>query len=155
MRSYEQRYSYSLPALAGSKRSDRDLLSTRPSSRASRYARTSVQGDFQVDVRRAGTAELIEVRGELDLASGPRLEEELSKVSVADTKLVVVDLRRLEFMDSTGLSIIVRAHQRLAEDGCELSLVRGSPQVQRLLDLTGVAERLRLVAAPEELLNGN
>jgi anti-anti-sigma factor len=114
-----------------------------------------VQVDFQVVVRRAGAAELIEVRGELDLASGPRLEAELAKVSVANTKLVVLDLRRLEFMDSTGLSIIVRAHQRLAGEGCELSLVRGSPQVQRLLDLTGVAERLRLVAAPEELLNGH
>ncbi len=109
--------------------------------------------DFHVGVRRDGEAELVEVRGELDLASGPRLEAELGKIS-ADTRLVIIDLRRLEFMDSTGLSIIVRAHQRLAAAGCELGLVRGSPQVQRLLDLTGVAERLRLVAAPEELLTG-
>lgn len=97
---------------------------------------------------------LIEVSGELDLASGPTLESELDKFSAPETTLVIVDLRRLEFMDSTGLSIIVRAHQRLSQDGCELGLVRGSPQVQRLLDLTGVAERLRLVSAPEELLDG-
>jgi anti-anti-sigma factor len=56
-------------------------------------------------------------------------------------------------MDSTGLSILVRAHQRLASEGCEMGLVKGSQQVQRLLDLTGVAERLRLVDAPEELLD--
>lgn len=110
-------------------------------------------GDFHVGIRREGEAALIEVRGELDLASGPQLEAELGRIE-PDTKLVVVDLRGLEFMDSTGLSIIVRAHQRLAESGCELGLVRGSPQVQRLLDLTGVAERLRLAATPEELLNG-
>lgn len=97
---------------------------------------------------------MIEVSGELDLASGPTLESELEKVSPPDTTLVIIDLRRLEFMDSTGLSIIVRAHQRLSQEGCELGLVRGSPQVQRLLDLTGVAERLRLVSAPEELLDG-
>jgi anti-anti-sigma factor len=96
---------------------------------------------------------LISVSGELDLASGPELESELDKVSAPQTTLLVVDLRELEFMDSTGLSIIVRAHQRLAETGCELGLVRGSTQVQRLLDLTGVAERVRLVGAPEELLN--
>lgn len=96
---------------------------------------------------------MIAISGELDLASGPRLEEELSALD-PDVTLVVVDLRRLEFMDSTGLSIIVRAHQRLAEQERELSLVRGSPQVQRLLDLTGVAERVRLVQAPEELLSG-
>lgn len=97
---------------------------------------------------------MIAISGELDLASGPRLEVELAALD-AGVRLVVVDLRNLEFMDSTGLSIIVRAHQRLAEQDCELSLVRGSPQVQRLLDLTGVAERVRLVEAPEELLSGH
>ena len=113
-----------------------------------------MQRDFNVDVTREGEAELIAIRGELDLASGPALESELERISPAQTRLVVVDLRELEFMDSTGLSIIVRAHQRLAEDACELCLVRGTPQVQRLLDLTGVADRLRLVGAPEELING-
>jgi anti-anti-sigma factor len=112
-----------------------------------------VNAEFQVEVRREGSAALIAISGELDLASGPRLEEEFSSLD-PDVTLVVVDLRRLEFMDSTGLSIIVRAHQRLAEQDRELSLVRGSPQVQRLLDLTGVAERVRLVEAPEELLTG-
>ena len=57
-------------------------------------------------------------------------------------------------MDSTGLSIIVKAHQRFAGEGRELGLVKGPAQVQRLLDLTGVADRLRLVDAPEELLDG-
>jgi anti-anti-sigma factor len=107
-----------------------------------------------VEVSRDGDAELVAVRGELDLASGPELESALDAIVAGRTRIVVVDLRRLEFMDSTGLSIIVRAHQRLARDGCELGLVRGSSQVQRLLDLTGVAARLRLAAAPEELIGG-
>jgi anti-sigma B factor antagonist len=111
-----------------------------------------VQGDFQVEARRDGDAELITIRGELDLASGPQLQEALDRISPEETEVVIIDLRGLEFMDSTGLSIIVRAHQRLAAEGCELGLVRGSPQVQRLLELTGVAERLRLAGAPEELL---
>ena len=115
----------------------------------------SVNAEFQVEVRQEGSAAaVIAISGELDLASGPRLEEELAGLD-SGVKLVVVDLRNLEFMDSTGLSIIVRAHQRLAEQDCELCLVRGSPQVQRLLDLTGVAERVRLVEAPEELLSGH
>jgi anti-sigma B factor antagonist len=97
---------------------------------------------------------VVGVSGELDLASGPELESELDQLNGPDTNLVVIDLRRLEFMDSTGLSILVRAHQRLASEGCEMGLVRGSQQVQRLLDLTGVADRLRLVDAPEELLDG-
>jgi anti-anti-sigma factor len=114
-----------------------------------------VQSEFRVEVKRQGRAAVIAVTGELDLATGPQLEAELHDISASDTELVVVDLRNLEFMDSTGLSIIVRAHQRLTGEGCELGLVRGSPQVQRLLDLTGVADRIALVTQPEELLNGH
>ena len=78
----------------------------------------------------------------------------LDQISPEQTRVVVVDLRELEFMDSTGLSTLVRAHQRLSELECELTLVKGPPQVQRLLDLTGVAERVRLGADPAELLAG-
>lgn len=105
-------------------------------------------------MRTEGRAAVIVVRGELDLASSPELQEQLERISGSGAELLVIDLRELEFMDSTGLSIIVSAHQRLAEEGCKLSLVKGSPQVQRLLDLTGVADRLRLVDTPEEVLNG-
>jgi anti-sigma B factor antagonist len=115
----------------------------------------SVHSQFRVEVQRRGPAAVIAVAGELDLATGHALEAELDDISPSDTRLVVVDLRQLEFMDSTGLSIIVRAHQRLTGEGCELGLVRGSPQVQRLLDLTGVADRIALVSQPEELLNSH
>src|ERR1700759_5030092 len=113
----------------------------------------SVKNQFQVEVRRNGAAAVVAVSGELDLASGPELEAELDQLTGPEVQPVVIDLRALDFMDSTGLSILVRAHQRLAGEGCEMGLVKGSQQVQRLLDLTGVAERLRLVDEPEELLN--
>jgi anti-anti-sigma factor len=105
-----------------------------------------------VESHTEGQTTVIAVTGELDLASGPELETELERISGPETQLLVVDLRKLDFMDSTGLSILVRTHQRLAEEGCEMGLVKGSPQVQRLLDLTGVAERLKLVDEPEELI---
>ena len=104
-------------------------------------------------MRSEGRAAVISVSGELDLATGPELEQALDGVSGSPAELLVIDLRQLEFMDSTGLSIIVKAHQRLAGEGRELGLVKGPAQVQRLLDLTGVAERLRLVDAPAELLD--
>ena len=97
---------------------------------------------------------MIVLGGELDLASSPQLEQSLEQVWTIDADPLVIDLRELEFMDSTGLSIIVRAQQRMTENGRQLSVVRGSQQVQRLLDLTGVAERLRLVDTPEEVLTG-
>ena len=113
-----------------------------------------MQRSFHVHLQPRADAALLAVSGELDIASAPELEQALAQIHPEQTKLVVVDLRGLEFMDSTGLSIIVRAHQRLSEQDCELTLVKGPPQVQRLLDLTGVAERLRLGSEPDELLDG-
>jgi anti-sigma B factor antagonist len=113
-----------------------------------------VQSDFRVDVRTEGRAAVVVVHGELDLATSPELEEQLRRIWDAGNEQLVIDLRELEFMDSTGLSIIVKAHQRLTDEGRQLTLVRGSQQVQRLLDLTGVSERLRLVNTPEEILDG-
>ena len=65
-----------------------------------------------------------------------------------------MDLRELEFLDSTGLSVLVKANRRAVEAGQRFALVRGGPQVQRLLELTGVADRLTVVDTPEELLGG-
>jgi anti-sigma B factor antagonist len=114
-----------------------------------------VQSHFRVEVRNADETTVISVSGELDLASSPALEEELERVAQSDAQVVVVDLRNLEFMDSTGLSVLVRAHQRAEENGRRLGLVNGSQQVQRLLTLTGVADRLTLTDVPEELLGGS
>jgi anti-anti-sigma factor len=103
-------------------------------------------------VRSQGRAIVIAVRGELDLASSPALQEELDRVSASDAEMLIIDLRELDFMDSTGLSVLVRAHQRAEEHGRRLAMVKGPQQVQRLLSLTGVSDRLTVVDSPEELL---
>lgn len=110
-----------------------------------------MQSHFRVEVRSEDRATVIAVSGELDLASSPALQEELDRVS-SDSELLIIDLRELDFMDSTGLSVLVRAHQRAEEQGRRLAMVKGPQQVQRLLSLTGVADRLTLVDTPEELI---
>lgn len=111
-----------------------------------------MQSNFSVEVRDEDRAVVIGVSGELDLASSPALEQELERGAAATADLVIVDLRQLEFMDSTGLSVLVRAHQRATEKGQRFGVVKGPQQVQRLLSLTGVAERLALADSPDELL---
>jgi len=109
-----------------------------------------VQSHFRLEVRSQGKATIIAVSGELDLASSPALQEELDRAS--DSDMLIIDLRELDFMDSTGLSVLVRAHQRAEEQGRRLAMVKGPQQVQRLLSLTGVADRLTVVDRPQELL---
>ena len=114
----------------------------------------AVQGNFNVEIHNGNQAVVIGVSGELDLASSPALEQELERGAAAQAEVVIVDLRKLEFMDSTGLSVLVRAHQRATENGQRFGVVRGPQQVQRLLSLTGVADRLNLADSPDELLAG-
>lgn len=113
-----------------------------------------MQSQFRVDVRHEPGGTVIAVSGELDLASSPALEEELDRAFGSDEPVVILDLRQLEFMDSTGLSVLIRAHQTAEDADRRLWLVKGPPQVQRLLTLTGVGERLAVVDTPEDALSG-
>jgi anti-sigma B factor antagonist len=113
-----------------------------------------VQSHFRVETRSETRGVVLAVAGELDLASAPALEDELDKALGGGTSQVVVDLRELEFIDSTGLSVLVKAHQRAQESEQQFGLVKGGAQVQRLLALTGLADRLTVAETPEELLDG-
>jgi anti-anti-sigma factor len=114
-----------------------------------------MQSHFNVERRAERGATVLEVTGELDLAASPTLEDRLEQVFGDSVSQLIIDLRGLEFIDSTGLSVLVKAHQRSAEAGCRFGLVNGGSQVRRLLSLTGIAERLTVADAPEELLGAS
>jgi len=86
--------------------------------------------------------------GELDLYTAPRLTGVLRDQE--SFSRLVLDLRGLGFMDSTGLRLLVAETERAAAEGYELSIVPGGQEVSRLLRLTRMDERLPL-ADPERL----
>ena len=94
----------------------------------------------------AGGLQLV-CRGELDLAAVPRAEEEL-RGAVREYPLVILDLHELEFMDSSGLQLILRADRLAGEFGHRLVLVGIPPQVRRLLELTRCDEHLTILEDP-------
>ena len=112
----------------------------------------SAQDDFRVEVRTEDRAIVFAVSGELDLATSPVLEQEIERVGDADVDLLIVDLRDLRFMDSTGLHALVKAHKQAHDAGRRFAVVQGGAQIERLLDLTGVGELLNVAQSPEELL---
>lgn len=112
----------------------------------------AVNNDFNVEERNEGSAWILAASGELDLRTSPQLEERLDRVWASGAELVILDLRQIEFMDSTGLRVLLGAHQRAQETSRRFALVRGADQVERVLTLTGVRDMLTIVDAPEELL---
>ena len=95
----------------------------------------------------AERAALIALRGELDLAGAAALEQELAHFQ-ASAEAVVLDLRGVEFMDSSGLRLIAVAAERARELGRRLALVPGPEQVMRVFDITRMRERLDFVDDP-------
>jgi anti-sigma B factor antagonist len=96
---------------------------------------------LDVATEKGEDAVTIVLRGELDISTAPRVDEELRQVEADKPDRIVVDLRGLEFMDSTGLR----------EQGRRLGLVRGPEAVQRIFNVTRLDERLEIADDPDAL----
>lgn len=83
---------------------------------------------------------VVSVRGELDLSTAPELEGPLDQVLESGEGSVLIDLSACEFIDSTGIALIVRAWQRLdsGENGRVLVICCQNDQVRRVLEITGL-----------------
>lgn len=92
---------------------------------------------------RAPDALVLALYGSLDLTSSPRLHDELIDAEAAGETRLVVDLSGLEFMDSTGLHVLLDANERSARNGHRLSLHRGQQPVHRIFELTNATTLFR------------
>lgn len=106
-------------------------------------------GDLKDGVR------TISVRGELDLSTAPDLETPLDQALENDEGSVLIDLTQCEFIDSTGIALIVRAWQRLQSDnnGRALVLCSQNDQVRRVLEITGLELSIPVHMTRDEALS--
>ena len=109
-------------------------------------------GPLEIRARRTGTSHTLELAGELELATAPTLNAQLDAALADGADLVLVDLSGLEFIDSTGIALLVEAHNRLNENGegtDRFLLVRSdAPAVARVMRMTELDRRLRFVDGP-------
>jgi anti-sigma B factor antagonist len=98
---------------------------------------------FRCEVARDGEIVRITLAGELDLASTSEVEPVLRANGIEQRLL---DLRELTFMDSSGLRLILSAHNAARREGWSLQIVPGPPAVQRVFQICGVEDELRFVS---------
>jgi anti-anti-sigma factor len=89
-----------------------------------------------------GSSVRVRALGSLDLATVPLLQARVSELREAGWREFVIDLSGLEFMDSTGLRLILQWDADARQDGWGFSLVPGRPAVQRVFEVTGMLHRL-------------
>ena len=93
--------------------------------------------------------------GEFDLSNAAQVEDALKEIERERPSLLVLDLRELTFMDSTGLRVMVSADARARDDSRRLAVVQGPESVHRVFRITGLDDHLEMVETPEAAIRGN
>jgi anti-sigma B factor antagonist len=100
---------------------------------------------LEIEVDRSDGAYVITVTGEVDLSTADNLETELTRANASDAAKVIVDLSGVSFIDSRGLRVLLMAEMASRTDSRRLHFLHGSPQVERVLDISGVGRELRFL----------
>jgi anti-anti-sigma factor len=115
-------------------------------------ARMAEGSGFQARCEPRNGAVVVVVRGELDLGSADQLRAVLHGPE-AESPTVILDLRAVTFIDSSGLGVIVGNNRRATAERFRFAVaVGGARMVERVLDLSGLRDTLTIVGDPDELL---
>jgi len=104
---------------------------------------------LSVETRWDGDRVTVILTGELDLSTAARVEQALADVEEKQPGTLVLDLRTLAFMDSTGLRVVLAADGRARRDGRRLEVIPGPPQVHRVFRIALLDRRVAFVDPPE------
>lgn len=96
---------------------------------------------FQFTVRAENSAMVVDVAGELDLATAPLLEDAL--MSAPPGLDIIVDLEHVSFMDARGVTALITAERHIRSHGASLRVRNAAPHVERVIEITGQGPWLR------------
>jgi anti-sigma B factor antagonist len=96
---------------------------------------------FEIDAVRDGDDLSLRLSGELDLGSVDRFKAALRLAETSDARVIVIDLTDLQFMDSTGLAVLLKAHTRSRANGQRLRFAPSKHDtIRQLVAITGTSE---------------
>jgi len=99
--------------------------------------------EFRLDTAGpAGDCAVLQVTGEVDAYTAPVLRERIRELAAKGTVHLIADLGQVDFLDSTGLGVIVGGLKRLREAGGSLALVISTPRILRIFQITGLTKAL-------------
>lgn len=110
--------------------------------------------DLGLHVTQHGDCSVIAVFGEVDVASVPRLREQLHSLVAEGKNRIVVDLDGVGFLDSTGLGVLVGALKRARAHGGSLGLVCNQPQILKVFEVTRLTRVFDLYETVGDALEG-
>ena len=110
--------------------------------------------DFDVETSEMSGATVLTLRGEIDVYTAPRLRQSLVDVVDAGATNLIVDMGQVDFLDSTGLGVLVDGLKRVkAKDGT-LAIVATEGKILKIFDITGLNKAFPIHASVEQALAG-
>src|SRR5436305_13321750 len=100
--------------------------------------------DLSLETEKAEDVRVCHVAGGVDVFTGPQLREALVGAIEEGSRDVVVDLQGVDFLDSTGLGVLVAGLKRVRQYGGDLSLVCTREHILKILDITGLVKALKV-----------
>ena len=94
--------------------------------------------ELALTARTEGDFEVIEVGGEIDVYTAPRLRESIVTAVDAGHTRLIIDVRKVDFLDSTGLGVLVGALKRVRADGGSLDIVCTQERILKIFEITGL-----------------
>jgi anti-sigma B factor antagonist len=106
--------------------------------------------NFDLQTETEGSSALVRIRGDLDLQVVDRVADALARIESDEPELLVIDLSRLSFMDSTGMGVIAAAHIRAVDAGRRFAIVIPPPGVRQAFERTKLTE---VITTTDDLAN--
>jgi anti-sigma B factor antagonist len=95
---------------------------------------------FDITVAEQGDWTVVSVSGEVDVATAPRLREEIVRAVSQGATQILVDLEAVDFLDSMGLGVLVGALKRVKSHGGEMAIVCTNERLLRIFEITGLQQ---------------
>ncbi len=110
--------------------------------------------DFDVETTERDGVNVLTLRGEIDVYTAPQLRQTIVDLVDGGVTKIVVDMRMVEFLDSTGLGVLVEGLRRIKSKDGDLSIVATQDKILKIFDITGLNRAFSLHASVEEAMAG-
>ena len=108
--------------------------------------------DLDVETGRLGDKSVVTLRGEIDVYTAPRLRQAIIDLVDAGAMDIVVDMEKVDFLDSTGLGVLVGGLKRVKDKDGSMKLVATQDRILKIFDITGLAKVFPIFGSLDQAL---
>src|SRR5881397_4268764 len=108
--------------------------------------------DLELETTQRDGVAVLTLRGEIDVYTAPRMRQAIVDLVDAGSRNIVIDMEKVDFLDSTGLGVLVEGLKRVRTRGGDLSLVVTQDKIVKIFEITGLNKAFSLYASLDEAL---